>query len=152
MINNTEFTISKMTMEDFNEIQDILLTEFDNFWNVETLKNELENENSYYFVAKQNGSIIAFVGIKSVLDEADIMNIVTRKDLRNKGIGTAILSAIIDFANSHDIQKITLEVNENNSSAIHLYEKLGFVRIAERPKYYGGVDTAIIMQLTLSSN
>ncbi|MBR3720568.1 MAG: ribosomal protein S18-alanine N-acetyltransferase [Clostridia bacterium] len=147
MIDNTEFSISKMTLDDFEEIKDTLISDFDDFWNPETLKNELENENSFYLVAKQNDIIVGFVGIKSVLDEADIMNIVTRKDFRNKGIGTAILSYIIDFALFNNIKKITLEVNENNISAIHLYEKLGFAKIAERPKYYNGIDTAIIMQL-----
>lgn len=146
MIDNTEFTISKMTLEDFEEIKDVLTSQFDDFWNSEILRNELENENSYYLVAKQGDTIVGFVGIKSVFDEADIMNIVTRKDFRNKGIGTAILSYIIDFAQLNNIKKLTLEVNENNLSAIHIYEKLGFTKIAERAKYYGGTETAIIMQ------
>ncbi len=152
MIENTEFTISKMTLVDFEEIKDILTSQFDDFWNSEILRNELENENSYYLVAKQEDTIVGFVGIKSVFDEADIMNIVTRKDFRNKGIGTAILSYIIDFAQLNNIKRITLEVNENNFSAIHIYEKLGFIKIAERFKYYNGSETAIIMQLTLCNN
>ena len=152
MIDNTEFSISKMTLDDFEEIKDTLISDFDDFWNPETLKNELENENSFYLVAKQGNTIVGFVGIKTVLDEADIMNIVTKKEFRNKGIATSILSYIIDFAQFSNVKKLTLEVNENNLPAIHLYEKLGFKKIAERPKYYKGIDTAIIMQLILCNN
>ena len=50
--NNIE--ISKMSLEDFNDIKESLVSEFDNFWNPETLENELKNENSYYIVAKIN--------------------------------------------------------------------------------------------------
>ena len=149
MIEINKIEISKMTLTDFEEIQNILISEFDDFWNSETLKNELENNNSYYIVAKINNNIVGFAGIKNVLDEADIMNVVTKKDIRNSGIGSALFSAIIDYAKSNNVKKITLEVNENNLSAIHLYEKFGFVKIAERKKYYNGTDTAIIMQLNL---
>lgn len=138
--------IAKMSLEDFNKIKESLVSEFDNFWNPEILENELKNENSYYIVAKINNKIVGFAGIKIVLDEADIMNIVTKKDLRNNGIGSIIFNKIIDYAKTNSIKKLTLEVNEKNLSAIHLYEKFGFVKIAERPKYYGGIDTAIIMQ------
>jgi len=149
MIEINKIEISKMTLTDFEEIQNILTSEFDDFWNSETLKNELENNNSYYIVAKINNNIVGFTGIKTVLDEADIMNVVTKKNIRNSGIGSALFSAIIDYAKSNNVKKITLEVNENNLSAIHLYEKFGFVKIAERKKYYNGTDTAIIMQLNL---
>ena len=149
MIEINKIEISKMTLTDFEEIQNILTSEFDDFWNSETLKNELENNNSYYIVAKINNNIVGFAGIKTVLEEADIMNVVTKKDIRNSGIGSALFSAIIDYAKSNNVKKITLEVNENNLSAIHLYEKFGFVKIAERKKYYNGTDTAIIMQLNL---
>ena len=149
MIDNTEFTISKMTLEDFEEIKDVLTSQFDDFWNSEILRNELKNENSYYLVAKQGDTIVGFVGIKSVFDEADIMNIVTRKDCRNLGIGTYIFEQLLRLAKENEIKKITLEVNENNSSAIHLYEKFGFKKIAVRKNYYNNVENAIIMQLWL---
>lgn len=148
-MNNSIIEISEMSLTDFEEIQSVLISDFDDFWNSETLKNELKNNNSYYIVAKINNNIVGFAGIKTVLDEADIMNIVTKKDSRNSGIGSVLFSSIISYAKSNNIKKLTLEVNENNHSAIHLYEKFGFIKIAERKKYYNGIDTAIIMQLNL---
>ena len=148
-MNNAIIEISEMSLTDFDEIKNVLTSDFDDFWNSETLKNELCNNNSHYIVAKINNNIVGFAGIKIILDEADIMNIVTKKDSRNSGIGSTLFSSVIDFAKSKNVKKITLEVNENNLSAIHLYEKFGFVRIAERKKYYNGTDTAIIMQLNL---
>ena len=40
--------ISQMTLSDFNDIENILLTDFDDFWDVSTLKNELINNSSFY--------------------------------------------------------------------------------------------------------
>lgn len=146
MINKNTIEISKMSLEDFQEIKACLISEFDDFWNAETLENELKNENSYYIVAKINNDIVGFAGIKVVIDEADIMNIVVRKDKRKSGIGSALFNSILNYAKSNCIKKITLEVNEENVSAINLYEKFGFKTIAERPKYYNGTNTALIMQ------
>ena len=84
-----------MTLDDFNKIKDVLISDFDDFWNVNTLEEELINENSYYLVAKIENQIVGFAGIKSVLDEADIMNIVTRKDKRNMGFAKFVLNELI---------------------------------------------------------
>ena len=46
-----DFKIDKMSLEDLISIKDILTTEFDDFWNYEILKSELESNNSYFFVA-----------------------------------------------------------------------------------------------------
>lgn len=144
--NNIE--ISEMTLTDFNNIKDILISDFDDFWNTNTFLNELQTENSYYLVAKINDEIVGFAGIKIILDEADIMNIVTKKDKRNLGIGFCILEKLIYISKEKNIKKLTLEVNDKNLAAIHLYEKLGFKRIAIRKNYYNNIDNAIIMQLS----
>lgn len=149
MIDINRIEISKMSLEDFEGIKNILTSDFDNFWNEKILEDELKNENSYYIVAKMNEEVIGFAGIKSVIDEADIMNIVTKKDSRGYGIGSILFKHLIDYAKNNGIKKLSLEVNENNLVAIHLYKKFGFEQIAKREKYYNGVDTAIIMQLNL---
>lgn len=168
--NNIE--ISKMNINDFNEISNCLLTDFDDFWTPSVLENEILNNDSYYIVAKlQNANlenntltlqketldtnistqIVGFAGIKIILDEADIMNIVTKKNKRNLGIASALLKNLINIAKEKNINKLTLEVNYKNLTAIHLYEKFGFIKIAIRKKYYNNIDDAIIMQLNLTT-
>ena len=75
-----------MTLEDLEIIKDTLIYDYDNFWNFNIFKEELQNNNSKYLVAKINNEIVGFAGIKIILDSADIMNIVTKKTFRNKGI------------------------------------------------------------------
>ena len=76
--------ISVMNMSDLNEIKDILETEFDDFWNYDVFKSEIENPNSIYFVSKLNNEIIGFVGVLLIIDIAEITNIVIKKSFRGK--------------------------------------------------------------------
>ena len=79
-----DFEVSIMNLSDLNEIKSILESEFDNFWNYNIFKSELENPNSTYFIIKQNTQIIGFIGILKIFDTAEITNIVVKKVFRGK--------------------------------------------------------------------
>lgn len=136
-----------MTHEDLLYFEKNLITEFDDFWNYSILAQEFSNENTTYIVAKQNGKILGFAGILTIIDEANIMNIVTKKDKRNLGIGSLLLQHLINISKQKKLKSITLEVNEHNINAIKLYEKFNFDKIGVRKKYYNNTDSAIIMTL-----
>ena len=137
--------ISNMTLEDIEAISPIFNTEFDEFWTINNLRNDFLNPNSTYFIAKLNDEIVGFAGILKICDEANIMNIVTKINKRNLGIGTKLLQALILSAKEQNCTSITLEVNEHNKEAIHLYEKFNFKRIGLRKNYYNNTDNAILM-------
>ena len=61
---------------------------FSNIWDYKTLEEDYKN--SRYLVAKQNDEIVGFIGTKTILDELEIMNIVTREDKRNQGIASGL--------------------------------------------------------------
>lgn len=139
--------ISEMNLQDLENIKDCLLTDFDDFWSYNILKQELENGKSKYFVLKQKNEILGFAGILLIIDEVNIMNIVVKKDKRNFGIGSSLLEEIIRYSKIHNATSITLEVNEKNIPAIKLYKKYGFKQVGLRRKYYNNEDNAILMDL-----
>ncbi len=145
-----DFKISKMSIEDLKSIKNILASDFDNFWSFDVLEEELECKNSYVIVAKNSeNNIVGFAGLKVILDEADIMNIVVKKTFRHNGIGSILLENLISYSKNLNLKNITLEVNENNLSAIHLYDKFSFDKLGIRKKYYNGESDAIIMSKQL---
>lgn len=75
--------IRSMQISDLEKLSLILETDFDNFWNFNILKQELENPNSEYFVALQDDKIVGFAGIWYAVDDIHITNIVTKKAYRN---------------------------------------------------------------------
>ena len=135
-----------MNSQDLESIKNILNSDFDDFWNYNILKEELNNKNSRYLVAKLNNKVIGFAGIKIVIDEADIMNIVVKKNFRNNGIGSLLLENLINLSKSLNISSLSLEVNEKNISAISLYKKFNFKEVGKRKNYYKDSD-AILMSI-----
>lgn len=135
-----DIKVEKMTISDLKNIKDILQTEFDDFWNYNILEEELNLSNSYYLVAKSENEleneIVGFAGIKVVLDEADVMNIVVKKSKRNNKIGSLLLEHLISLAKNLNCKSLSLEVNEDNLPAINLYKKFGFEQIGFRKNYY----------------
>ena len=77
------------------------------------------------------------------------MNIVTKKCYRNQGIGTLLLKNLISISKNLNLHSLSLEVNEENKTAIHLYENLGFKNIGIRKNYYKSKNGKI-MALNLS--
>lgn len=148
MIDITKIKISTMMLNDLEQIKENLQTDFDDFWNFEIFKEELANTNSMYLVLKYENEIVSFGGIKFILDEADIMNIVTKKDKRNQGFAKFLLNELITMAKEQNCKTITLEVNENNLPAIKLYKNFKFKEIGKRKNYYKNGDTAILMTYT----
>ena len=143
-----DIKIDAMTLEDLNLISNNLKEGFDDFWDFSTLQTELKCENSKYVVAKLNNQIVGFGGIKVLVDETDIMNIVVKKDYRNQGIGGLILTELINLSKNLGFKTITLEVMEQNYPAIHLYQDFGFKQYGIRKNYYKD-KSAIIMKLEL---
>lgn len=143
--------IGDMTLIDYEQIKDILISDFDDFWTPETLKSEIQGENKKYIVAKENKDIVGFAGILLNFEEAEIMNIVTKISKRGQGIGNLLLRKIIEIAKINHIDKIFLEVNENNQIALQLYEKAGFEKISLRKKYYNHQEDAIIMSKNINN-
>lgn len=138
--------ISNMEIKDLDLISNNLNTDFDDFWNYNVFKSELENGNSKYLVAKIGDKIVGFAGIIPILNEADISNIVVHKDFRNKKIGSSLLQNLINLASSLNIEIINLEVRESNIPAIHLYENYGFEICGIRKRYYNNTENAILMR------
>lgn len=60
-----------------------------------------------------------------------------RKDCWNQGVGSAVMTELIDFARRHPvIRNIHLGVKKENEAAIHLYEKMGFVMTGSHKDYF----------------
>lgn len=137
--------ILEMTLDDLELMKDTLYSDFDNFWSYNVLKNELQNNNTTYIIAKENSEIIGFAGIMICLDEATLNNIVVKKSCRGRGVGSELLEAIIELCADLKAKTLTLEVNVSNIPAINLYKKFGFKDLGKRKKYYNNTNDAIIM-------
>lgn len=137
--------IVEMTLNDLELMKDTLYSDFDNFWSYNILKQELENENTTYIVAKENNEVVGFAGMSVCLDEATLNNIVVKKSCRGRGIGGELLESLIELCTDFNMKTFTLEVDVFNEPAINLYKKFGFKNLGIRKKYYNNSRDAYIM-------
>lgn len=139
-----------ITKMEYTDLDNFNISDFNNFWNLDILKDELESNTSEFLVAKLENEIVGFAGAKFILDEADIMNIAIKTSYRKQGIASLLLKNLIDICKNNNINSINLEVNEKNFSAINLYKKYEFLEVGRRKKYYDGKFDAILMKKNIS--
>ena len=124
---------------------------FSDPWSETSVRSELSNPLSLWLVAQDGGKVVGYVGSQSVAPEADVMNLAVAPEWRNKGIGRALMTALIAQLHSRGITALFLEVRVGNTPAQNLYRSLGFVEAGRRPKYYvNPTEDALILRKELT--
>ncbi len=89
--------------------------------------------NNCIFVACDGNKIIADASLGgnncARMKHQRTLGISVLKEYWGMGVGSMLLSKIIDFAKASGTEIITLEVRSDNHRAIKLYEKFGFKKI-----------------------
>ena len=103
----------------------------------EFIKNTITDNNSDILVYDDNGDVVAFILLQAksrpdfpFIVEGKycyIMDITVTESKRGKGIGTALMNSAKAWAEEMNCNFINLDVLSNNTRAIALYEKLGYI-------------------------
>ena len=67
--------------------------------------------------------------------KAHLFSMWVAPEVRNRGIGNQLVSAIIDWAKSHSLADLYLMVTSSNRGAIAFYHRLGFVFTGDTEPY-----------------
>ncbi|GFE60567.1 ribosomal-protein-alanine acetyltransferase [Geobacter sp. AOG2] len=143
--------IRPMTTTDLDSVLAIEQASFPHPWRYEHFLHELSSPYSFPFVAVIGGAVSGYVCLMSLFEEAQILDIVVSPQLRGRGIARALLEHAVAIARARQAEIMTLEVRASNRTAIALYERFGFSRTGIRPKYYEGVEDALLMEKSLST-
>lgn len=138
--------IRPMELKDLEKVLLIENQSFISVWNKEQFIYEL-NENPYaiLLVADYEGIICGFIDFWITFDVAQINQIAVMTSLRHKGIGKIMLEDTINRVIKTGVNKITLEVREDNVIAQSLYQSFGFKKELIKPSYYDNGDNAVFM-------
>lgn len=88
------------------------------------------------FKLVQDSKIVALCLSMNIPPEMEILSICVLPEFRRQGLAKSLLLFLINYAEQHDIESIFLEVSVENTSAIKLYESVGFHKIGIRKGYY----------------
>lgn len=107
----------------------------------EFVEKTILNDNSDVLVYENDNEVVGFILLQAKtrpdLDFIEpgkfchIMDLIVTEKHRDKGFGTALMNSAKDWAKEHNCNFINLDVLSNNSRAITLYEKLGYITKAQ---------------------
>jgi ribosomal-protein-alanine N-acetyltransferase len=99
-----------------------------------------------YVLRTPEHPVAAFCAFWLVAEQAHINNLAVLPELRERGLGTHLLAAIIEEAAHLGAELMTLEVRQSNTPALRLYARSGFRQEGVRKNYYSGpVEDALIL-------
>jgi ribosomal-protein-alanine N-acetyltransferase len=131
-----EILVERMRLWDVEEIVTIENQSFPTPWPAWTFIQDLKSKRSVCLVARVAGGIAGYAVAWLLKREMHIGNLAVVEGFRRRGIGSRLLTELLDIARPRRIELITLEVRASNRAAISLYEKFGFSAIAMKPDYY----------------
>ena len=70
-----------------------------------------------------------------LVHNAEVRKVMTHPDARGRGVAGAVTQALVDDARAAGVEVLTLDCRGNNSAALRLYTRLGFVVTGRRPDF-----------------
>ena len=116
---------------------------FPDAWDAAAITALLATPGAFVF-AHEDGFVLARVAG----DEAEILTLAVAPKARGRGLGRALLQAVISRTTHLQATSLFLEVGADNPAALALYAGLGFTRVGMRKAYYNGGD-ALVLRLSL---
>lgn len=105
-------------------------------WHRESFQEMIEDKNACYLVALQQEEVVGACGLRNIVGDGEVTNVVTKKAYQNRGIGATLLNQLFSIGRTMGVEAYTLEVRVSNRPAIHLYQKLGFKEEGIRKNFY----------------
>ncbi|MDG2497424.1 MAG: tRNA (adenosine(37)-N6)-threonylcarbamoyltransferase complex transferase subunit TsaD [Aquiluna sp.] len=144
--------IRELTTSDLTAVMAIEPELFgDDAWTENSMTSEIAGQFTHYFGVFED-ELVGYGGISSIPNSfaSDIQTIGITQSRQGQGLGRMLAEALLAKAKSLGSEAVFLDVRADNSGAIALYKKLGFVQIDVRKNYYrpAGVD-ALVMKLEI---
>lgn len=109
-------------------------------WSFEAVEDSLRHYLGVAFEDEQG--LAAVILYRDVPGSREILHLASAERIRRKGLMEELLCDLISQQPAET--ELWLEVHELNGPARKLYEKVGFIEVGKRPRYYADGGTAIL--------
>ena len=108
-------------------------------------------EDRVILCALEGETLAGYADFQYVLDEGYIGNVAVGEEFRRRGLGRALVQALLREAERRSLSFLTLEVRRSNTAARALYAACGFAAVGEQKKHYEKpTEDAILMTAYLT--
>jgi [ribosomal protein S18]-alanine N-acetyltransferase len=140
------------TSRDIDRIMPVMAAAFDpqfgEAWNAAQCAGMLSMPGTQLYLAQnESGAVIGFALTRCIAGEAELLLLAVCPSVRRTGIGRALLFRVISDVTESGAGRLFLEVRQGNS-AIKFYERVGFLQVGRRDRYYRGVNGDYFDSLT----
>ncbi len=127
------YTIKKLNIKDYHKCNNIW--NMDKFPFTEKFKQQIIDGNRVVFIYQVDGEFIGEISYVLDMNDIDytipnkriyISRLIVKKEYRNQGIGGILIDYIVDVIEGLGYSEISIGVDKDNETALHLYRKKGF--------------------------
>ena len=115
-----------MTINDIEEVSKMEERCFSMPWSKDAYEQALQSNDVVYVVAKEEERIVGGCGVRNILSEGEITNVMVDEPFRGQKISYPMMQKLLEEGRKIGIEQFFLEVRAGNKPAVHLYEKCGF--------------------------
>jgi ribosomal-protein-alanine N-acetyltransferase len=150
----SKVSLQRATPADLPEVISLERDCYSDPWPPTAFASLPDNERVFFSVARDGVQrhLAGYVVAWYVLDEGELANLAVAPGDRGRGIGRALLDAVLEDAVSRKTLQLYLEVRESNVAARQLYAGRNFEEIGRRKQYYRSPrEDALILRRMLNS-
>lgn len=150
--------VDEAQLREAETLADLHSEAFARAWSADDIAALLAGANVFALAIRRDSPfgfrrMVGFVLVRVAADEAEILTIAVSRSRRGRGYGRLLMEEAVRRLYRERVAACFLEVNRDNTSALGLYRKLGFVEVGQRQGYYnrtaGSNGSALVMRLQL---
>ena len=118
-------------------------------WSKQQWEKEFKKKGIKIYGISITNLLVGICVLQVVLDEAQINYFAIKNKFRNKGFGSHLMNYLIKVCEKININKLQLEVSQNNITAQRFYSRFDFFTVGIRKKYYKDGTDALLKEKKL---
>ena len=118
-------------------------------WSKQQWEKEFKKEGIKIYGISITNLLVGICVLQVVLDEAQINYFAIKNKFRNKGFGSHLMNYLIKVCEKININKLQLEVSQDNIIAERFYSRFDFFTVGIRKKYYKEGTDALLKEKKL---